>query len=77
MGQEQELQEQEQENQLEQERVCFLRHYPYSTPPTIQEEYSDTSTDLGSKYLPPKHYQKSTSWSIKTRSQARKDSDRM
>ncbi len=49
---------------------------PIFYPPTIQEEYSDTSTDAGSKYLPPKHYQKSTSWSIKTRSQARKASDR-
>ena len=50
--------------------------FPIFSPPTFQEEYSDTSTDAGSKYLPPKRYQKSTSWSIKTRSQARKDSDR-
>ncbi len=50
---------------------------PIFYPPTIQEEYSDTSTDAGSKYLPPKRYQESTSWSIKTRSQAKKDSDRM
>jgi hypothetical protein len=49
---------------------------PIFYPPTIQEEYSDTSTDADSKYLPPKHYQKSTLWSIKTRSQAWKDSDR-
>jgi hypothetical protein len=45
--------------------------------PTIQEEFSDTSTDASSKYLPPKRYQNLTSWSIKTKSQARKDSDRM
>jgi hypothetical protein len=32
MGQEQEPQEQEQEYQLEQERVCFLRHSPHSAP---------------------------------------------
>ena len=49
---------------------------PIFYPPTIQEEYSDTSTDAGSKYLSPKSYQKSTSWSIKSRSQARKDLDR-
>ncbi len=32
--------------------------------PTFQEEYSDTSTGAGSKYSPPKRYQKSTLWSI-------------
>jgi hypothetical protein len=42
-----------------QEGVLF-ETLPIFYPPTIQEEYSDTSTDAGSKYLPPKRYQKST-----------------
>ncbi len=54
------------------EGVLFETFYPL----TFQEGYSDTSTDVGSKYSPPKAYQKSTPWSIKTRHQARKDTDR-
>ncbi len=55
----------------------LFKKLPIFYPPTFQEEYSDTSTDAGSKYSPPKRYQKSKLWSIKTRIQAMKDSDRM
>jgi hypothetical protein len=59
------------------EEGMLFETLPIFYPPSFQEEYSDTSTNAGSKYLPPKHYQKSTSWSIEIRSQARKDSDKM
>jgi hypothetical protein len=54
MRQEQELQEQEQEDQLEQERGMLFETFPSFYPPTFQEEYSATSTDVGRKYSPPK-----------------------
>jgi hypothetical protein len=53
MRQEQKPQAQEQEGQLEQERGMFFETFPSFYPPTFQEEYSDTSTDIGSKYSPP------------------------
>jgi hypothetical protein len=55
MRQEQEPQEQEHKDQLEQERGVLFETFSSFYPPTFQEEYSDTFTDAGSKYSPPKH----------------------
>ena len=67
---------------VEQEATGFPGDYAVFYPPTNMDEFSDySSSSEDSKYLeqPKKgknHKKPQASWSIKTRHQARKDSDR-